>query len=818
MEKNIVIPDKFIKESEEITFTILLNCCIRELGNDVFYQGVPKYDKILRALILSNDHQLHLKLDFPNDKKEVYVPIKYRSELGAHRYFFPVFERDLETDTVREIKASDLLELIANHEEGSTEHWAIDNIRYRMNLSTEKIAEFLNYFHEEKLEPHKWKMSFIEAEQLLPIGHLLHPLTKGREGFSDEDTVKYTPEYGQEFQLVYFLVHPDLVEENAAKDVLMTDWIKDCLSNNDSSDKSISRVFKELPDWKVIPVHPWEAKYLENTPEILKMKDENLIVKLGEMGPMFTPTSSVRTLYSKDCEYMFKLSLHVKLTGAERINHIHELHRGYEVSRLMGSPWGHALKEKYPRVSFICDPSFVSVRYQGKVLDCFSACFRENIFFKSSGDNHINVLASLCQDGVMGAASRLTSIIKKASKITGDPLEEVAVKWFEQYLDILMNSVIGMFESEGMICEWHQQNTLIGFDEFCFPEKLFFRDNQSFLFRESFKNKIEDLVPGISAHSKMFIPDERLFDLVLHYVISGNILGLVNAFGVNKLSDERELISLVYDKLAGFLKTDNSGLIKHILDSRYWRVKGNLLTALHNIDCCENPIGVTKVQIPNVLHKRFFSPQLILPQGKEVVYSRYFPKEDVVISIRPIDLDQDLEMLHEWFHRSHAKMFWKMDWSLKELETYYRTLLPGDSLYSYIGMANGEPTFNIEVYWAIRDLVGDYFEVKPTDYGTHQFIAPTDPKKKYVSPATQCMVDYVFAQPEVERMVGEGDVKSMASMMNKAHVGFKIEKVIEMPHKKANLNFCLREWYWEKFPQNKHITMSPDSKTYTNNV
>lgn len=219
-----------------------------------------------------------------------------------------------------------------------------------------------------------------------------------------------------------------------------------------------------------------------------------------------------------------------------------------------------------------------------------------------------------------------------------------------------------------------------------------------------------------------------------------------------------------------------------------------------------------QVNYPNVLHTHFFSRQLIQPAGKQICYSRYFPKEDVVITLRPVDLDRDLEMLHEWFNREHAIKIWQMNWPLRQLETYYRTLLPGDMMYSYIGEANGEPTFNIEVYWAIRDLVGDYYDVLPTDYGTHQFIAPTDPKKKFASPSTQCMVDYVFAQPEVGKMVGEGAVDSLASMMNKAHVGFKIQKVIEMPHKKANLNFCYREWYWAKFPQNKDITITPEAE------
>jgi hypothetical protein len=71
------------------------------------------------------------------------------------------------------------------------------------------------------------------------------------------------------------------------------------------------------------------------------------------------------------------------------------------------------------------------------------------------------------------------------------------------------------------------------------------------------------------------------------------------------------------------------------------------------------------------------------------------------------------------------------------------------------------------------------------------------------------MMDFVFAEAKVSKMVGEGSVDSLASMMNKAQVGFKIQKVIEMPHKKANLNFCYREWYWEKFPAAKNFQNIP---------
>lgn len=258
-------------------------------------------------------------------------------------------------------------------------------------------------------------------------------------------------------------------------------------------------------------------------------------------------------------------------------------------------------------------------------------------------------------------------------------------------------------------------------------------------------------------------------EFILH-----QLMPVIGALGYHYQADEIHLIQLAYKAF----ETNSADLLSY------------------------NKLGNT----PNPLHKHFFSRALINPTGTATVYSRYFPKENVTVSIRPFDIDRDLEMVHDWFNREHAKKIWKMDWPLKELETYYRSMLAGNTAHSYIGEINGEPTYNFEVYWVVRDMLADYYPALPTDYGTHQFIAPTDPRKKFASPSTQSMLDFVFAQPQVGKMVGEGSVESLAAIMNKAHVGFRIEKVIELPHKKANLNFCYREWYWAKFPEAQHIT------------
>lgn len=809
MEKKPLNKSSFRATAEQLNFAVLINNCCVELNNSCYYEGVPKYDETLADWFNSTGYTLHLKFDFPDSHAEVYVPLRYASVSKKHLYHFPVAERNTSTDVITVIGPERFLELAAAHARISGASADAANIIHRLLNSIHNMSLFLEHFQVTGKAVNKPVMTFLEAEQLLPSGHTTHALSKGREGFSEEDLLLYSPETGGRFQLHYFLVQPELVIEKNASGTLPSEILRNHLQGYTKEEVPVSILLNSYPDFKVVVVHPREAEYLLNDSVVKKLHAAGLLYNLGQWGPLFSATASVRTVYHEDSDWMFKFSLHVKITSAVRLNHIHELYRGYEVSRLLATPEGRRLQQENPSAGLLCDPAFIAVSYNGQLIDGFSTSLRENPFKLSAAQKNVGLLASFCQEALPGQTARITEVIEGAAVSTGMSVAAAAEAWYTRYLQLLLEPVIRLFNTGGIACELHQQNTLLELDAQLFPVKVWFRDNQSFLFRQSFREKLSAIVPGIGEQGKGFIPDERLFELLSHYLVISNLVGLANAIAANGLANERKLLDILYGEMEKLLPADPSGFLEYILQRRYLIEKANLLTALCNIDGGARPAAVMQVNYPNVLHTHFFSKQLIYPEGKDVFYSRYFPKEDVVISLRPVDLDRDLEMLHEWFNREHAIKIWQMNWPLRQLETYYRTLLPGEMMYSYIGEANGEPTFNIEVYWAIRDLVGDYYDVLPTDYGTHQFIAPTDPKKKFASPSTQCMVDYVFAQPEVGKMVGEGAVDSLASMMNKAHVGFKIEKVIEMPHKKANLNFCYREWYWAKFPQNKDITITP---------
>jgi len=789
--------------AEQVNFKSLLNCYCREFSNWSRYEGIPKYDPALADFMQTINHSSFLRFDFASIGLEVFAPLAYFSESGVHSFLFPAVSRDLAADTFREINPMEFTEFAALYSKEEYPDADAGPTQERMENSISNLALYLEYHKENGFGANSPEMSFIEAEQSLILGHSVHPLPKSREGFSKEELIQYSPETKGKFPLHFFLIHPENVIEKSAADDLPTDYLrKEILKCNS---KNADEILALYPDYKIVPVHPWEASYLLELPEVKEMEAKKLLFDLGQLGPDYTPTSSVRTVYNAKSKWMYKFSLHVKITNSFRVNYLHELNRGYDAARLMKTDWGKGIQKDYPQIQLITDPAFIAVTYNNQIIDGFSTSIRENPFNGTLASKNVSMAASLCQEGFLGEPARIHNVINEAAKRTNASPQETAISWFEQYLNISITPLAGIFNKYGFGSEFHQQNVLVEFDDNLFPSKLYFRDNQGYFFRQGKVPELEKLIPNFGEESRSFIAEKRIIDFWGYYLLVNHLCGIISILGSNKLADETALLELLYQALKKEEDQDTTGMISHFANSVKLVVKGNLLTSLNNMDEASAPRTNPAVykSFPNPLNKNFFSKKLINPRENSTVFKRFFEKENVTIKLRPVDIDKDLEMLHEWFHREHALKIWQMNWPLRELEAYYRMLLPGDHSHSFIGEANGIPTFNIEVYWASRDIVGNYYDVLPSDYGTHQFIAPTDPKLKYGSPATQSMMDFVLSESKVGKMVGEGSVDSIASMMNKAHVGFKIEKVIEMPHKKANLNFCYREWYWAKFPASK---------------
>ena len=781
-------------------FSTIINCFLKEHTCWHRFNHVPQYDEALAAYMNVPGNTQLIKIKHASSEKEIYCAVAYDSPTGRHTFRFPVISRNAREEAFKKITVQDFIRYTENINGSENSVLAV-----RVEDSLHNTFTYLKYA-EAKGKLNKINapvQSFIEAEQSLLLGHQMHPVAKSRMGFNEAALIQYSPECSESFQLHYFLASPEIVNEQSTLSIPVSSVLKETLLNDDATSETVKDLIKNNND-VLIPCHPWEAMYLMNEPQVQKLLLKGTLKYLGEAGPLFTPTSSVRTVYSKDFPYMFKFSLHVKITNSERVNLERELWRGYDISRLMNTAWGASLAADYPQLEFVSDPGFFMIKGEdGAWIEGFNTVIRTNSFYKEDASRNVSLVAGLSQDGIYNEPARITRIIENIADKTGISKEEVSANWIRKYIQVSILPLVGIYNQYGLACEAHQQNVLLEMDSLGYPAKLLFRDNQGYFFREGKADELTSYVSDLAERSMSIVPEEMIHPKYTYYILYNNILGLINAFGVNGLASEYDLMDILVEELEAIKPHNTTGFVEYMLHARDWYVKGNMITTIHNMDEARQPIENPAVynDYPNPLMYRYFCAGLIKPKTKDILYTKYFPEQDITITLRAFDMQKDLSMLHGWFNMEHTKAFWKMDGPIRELEEFYIMLMDADHSHAFVGEINGEATFTMEPYWPMRDAVGKYYDALPTDYGAHLLIAPTDKNKKCTMQLIQVVMEYIFNQPEVGKCIGEADVHAKPMHMLITRVGFKFQKVLNMPHKTANLTFCERDSYKEKFPK-----------------
>jgi RimJ/RimL family protein N-acetyltransferase len=346
--------------------------------------------------------------------------------------------------------------------------------------------------------------------------------------------------------------------------------------------------------------------------------------------------------------------------------------------------------------------------------------------------------------------------------------------------------------------EAHGQNCLLELDENGYPSLFYFRDNQGYFFREGTEEFVRQYVPELGKESLCIADISFLNPKFTYYFVINNILTVINSIGRAGLAFEEVLLELMYDTLKDLEREDATGWVTYMIQSRDLEVKANLLTRLNDYDELIRPLETHAVYVdyPNPFLIKHFSKALIQPGKLDTVFEK--EEKDLKITLRPFDPDRDLLMVHEWFHREHTLPYWAMNKPLKELEAFYINLEASDYSHAFIGEVNGVPTFTTEYYWSMRDVVGKYYEAAPDDYGMHICIAPVEKDKRHSLEVIRAILDYLFAQPEVGRCVGESHRDSKAALGLFEKAGYVFQHVIHLPHKPANLTFLTRENYFQK--------------------
>ncbi|MEV5761205.1 IucA/IucC family protein [Streptomyces tendae] len=569
----------------------LLRCWVREAG-----VGAP------------GDGVLHLRL--PACGTALAVPVAYWSPTGRHRFGLPRL-----VDAPASAPPVDALTLAAllGREAPGIPGPAGTDLVARVADSVRRTAVILRDRSERpdggtgRPAPAPPDL-FLAAEQALLLGHPLHPTPKSREGLTEAEARRYSPELRGSFPLHWVAVAPSVLAGDSA-------WTE--RGRPVAAPRLTARLAADGPvppdGYALLPLHPWQFRAVAHRPGVAALLDAGLLRDLGARGAPWHPTSSLRTVHRTGAPAMLKLSLALHITNSRRENLRKELHRGVEVHRLLRRGLSRQWRAAHPAFDIVRDPAWLAVDGpDGSPVRGLDVVVRHNPFLPSDDVSCVAGLtapwphtrADPADAGTAAAVpdprSRLAGVVTRLAVRTGRPAGAVAAEWFLRYLHHVVLPVLWLDARAGIALEAHQQNTLVLLDADGWPAGGRYRDNQGYYFRESRRTELDALLPGIGAHSDTFVPDAVTDERFAYYLAVNNVFGLIGAFGSQGLADEHVLLA-AFRRFLGELVSgpDPLGgpLPAHLLDSPVLRCKANLLTRLHGLDELVGPVDTQSVYV-----------------------------------------------------------------------------------------------------------------------------------------------------------------------------------------------------------------------------
>ena len=566
----------------------LVNAYSQETGKASLFE---KYQQNSTQLAFSQGLTL-LSLPLSLIQAQLFVPLSYVSRVGRHLIAAlpQIFQKGQKLNFSAAAMVSLLLEELVQQSEGRVDAASLIE---RWIQSRDALQQFLNIRAENFDALVQLEQGFIASEQALILGHSMHPAPKSRTGFVHEDWQKYSPEACGQTQLHYWLVAPEYIAEGTALDQVFSIQLKQEIKWHLS--ESELETLAAYAHYKLLPLHPWQARYLQSKAWFKSLKAKLKIIDLGEKAWIFSPTTSVRTLASFNAPWMLKPSLSVMITNSIRVNLAKECHRGEMTHRLWHSELGQSILKQCPTLKAVNDPAWIALQLDGEIIDETICIVRDQPFIP---EQQVTCIASLCQDHPVEERNRFNALFDQiAFQQKLEDKAKIAHDWFKAFLNISLTPLMYVYHRYGMACESHQQNVLVELND-GWPQWLWLRDNQGFYYIEEFADEILQQFPELhdKAHavgSKTFV-DERFS----YYFFGNTLFGIINAIGATGFVSEQDLLSILQQHLFDLLKQySESSLIQSLLYQPTLPYKGNLLTRLYELDELIAPVENQSVYI-----------------------------------------------------------------------------------------------------------------------------------------------------------------------------------------------------------------------------
>ncbi len=572
--------------AEHACFETFVNCYVRELESGAWHSRQDWASRSDQGW--AGEGALVLALALPQQRATLAFDVVYRSVAGRHRLQGPRLRQGhSEWQDIREYGALLLLvrELSLARSDSSSAAARAQELELVGRL-TQSLQITARYVAARQDDLRLAGDRFVDSEQSMLYGHWSHPTPKSRQGMADWQHESYAPELRGEFQLRYFAVQRCLVEQHSALHASAEELIAGELTRSNAPPSSLPG--KLAPSEVLLPVHPLQADWLSHQDHVRRLVASGALREIGPLGPRYTATSSVRTVYSPGSPWMLKLSIPVKITNSLRFNQQHEMLAGVAMAAVTEEL---EIATRYPGFRVIADPACITVLSPGRRESGFEVILRTNPFM-AGRDTGVHCLAAIVQEPMPHRASRLRALIEGLALAEGRSVQDVCLEWFARYFECAVAPLIRLYDEHGIALEAHQQNSLLDLSA-GYPQRYFYRDNQGYYISRAERTTLMERVPELRRLPELFYEDALIRERLSYYLVVNQLFSVVHRFGSDGLLAEERLLSFIAGRLmesSRVLGARGREFVRGLLEERRLAYKANLLTRLHDLDELTAPL------------------------------------------------------------------------------------------------------------------------------------------------------------------------------------------------------------------------------------
>ncbi|MBD0678308.1 GNAT family N-acetyltransferase [Pseudomonas sp. V98_8] len=186
------------------------------------------------------------------------------------------------------------------------------------------------------------------------------------------------------------------------------------------------------------------------------------------------------------------------------------------------------------------------------------------------------------------------------------------------------------------------------------------------------------------------------------------------------------------------------------------------------------------------------------PQGE--VYRRFDVGLGAWVSLRTVDIDEDLARFNGWQNSPRVANFWQEQGSLHQHREYLGKRQDDPHTLTLIGCFDDQPFAYFEAYWAKEDRIAPFYDADDYDRGIHMLVGEECHRGPHkVASWLTALVHYLFLDdPRTRRVVAEPRADNAKMIGHLQRQGFYCEKEFDFPHKRAALMALGRERFFDR--------------------